>query len=78
MPSTTIPGGAVCHKIITDECRKNRGDGNAQDVVLTAIEGALLSNMDRCTVGEGWEFHCVLTVVRPQPIKLKEGGTVGV
>lgn len=65
MSKTTIPGGAVCHKIITDECRRNRGPIGAVDTALMAVRDSIGRLFLQCPPGAGWEFHVVLTCVRP-------------
>jgi len=62
--STTIPGTAELHKIITRECRARKAQAALHDVVQEVNES--LSALD-----EGWDqdsdvkFHVLVTVDRP-------------
>lgn len=71
MPKFTVNGSCVCHKTITDECRRNRGT-IVNDIVMDAVREALFAGLDRTEVGLGFKFHVVVTIERPHEAPLEE------
>jgi hypothetical protein len=67
MPTTSTPGMAAQHAIITPDCRENRTDDGAWDEAVARAKAAYDG------IVRGWRhaaeqptLHLVLTVERPQ------------
>ncbi len=65
-----IPGAAK-HAIITDECRRNKGDERVMEEALQRLRDEWPNVANGWPVGAGGRFHVVLIVERP-PV---HGGT---
>lgn len=66
MPSTNIPGTCAYHGIITDECRRNRGNvGALAEAYRRMLEQYRQFISEKNGLGIGLTFHVVLTVERP-------------
>jgi hypothetical protein len=64
---TKVEGICAKHAIITDVCRRNRGDEDAVEEALLRARNALSLAMKGWDVGRGVKFHVVVTVERPDP-----------
>ena len=62
MPETTVPGRKAKHAYITDVCRTNRGDDGAIEEALNRLREEFKACADAWKIGDGTEFHLVLTV----------------
>ena len=57
-----IPGIPAKHAIISDDCRRGRGDDGAIDEAIRRMREAYDQLMKCWPVGRGTKFHVVLTV----------------
>lgn len=62
---TKIPGACMCHKIISDECRANRGDLPAALAAIGDAERSLREGIVNLGHAKGFRFHVVVTCERP-------------
>lgn len=61
-----IPGLALSHQIITDECRTNRGDAGAFEEAVQRIRDRYDWCAERSPAGRGVKLRLVLLVERPR------------
>jgi hypothetical protein len=59
-----IPGFIVHHRIITDQCRANRGDYAAASEALATAQLAVDQALGGYPPGSGWRIHVAVTVER--------------
>ena len=64
--STHVPGLCAVHAVVTDDCRRNRGDEGAADEALARADRALRSALRGWDRDRGATFHVVVTVERPE------------
>lgn len=65
-PSSTVPGIAAAHAIITEECRRNRGDVGAFEEAVRRLRKAFDEGLTFWALGTGKRIHLVLTVELPK------------
>ncbi len=66
--SNIIPGTIAKHAIVTDTCRRNKGDYPAGDEAVTRLLNEYFECMDAWK-DKGAQFHFVLTIERPRTIE---------
>ena len=61
-----VPGMQAIHAVISDDCRKGRGDNGAIEEALDRARKELRACMGGWQQGRGAKFHVVVTVERPE------------
>jgi hypothetical protein len=64
----TMPGMQAMHAIVSDECRKGRGDDGVIDEVVRRLSESMRATLKGWDLGRGVKIHVGMTVERPDGI----------
>lgn len=62
---TKLPGAVAAHAIISDDCRRNRGNEGAFEEAIVRLRKQYDQIVDGWPIGSDVKIHLALTIERP-------------